>query len=113
MRRRLWYRARIGAWVPLCIALQAAAEQAPPTPAQPSCVQGRDLMTPAEVAEHREKMRSLQSDAERAAFRRANHEEMQKRAAARGTVLCDERGVGPPTGSGVPSPAHEALPPSK
>ncbi|HME71234.1 MAG TPA: hypothetical protein VKM54_15390 [Myxococcota bacterium] len=113
MGRGLWHRARIGAWVSLCIALQAAAEQAPPAPAPPSCLQGRDLMTPAEVAEHREKMRSLQSDAERAAFRRANHEEMKKRAAERGTVLCDERGVGPTTGSGVPSPANEAPPPSK
>ena len=113
MRRRFWYGARIGAWASLCIVLHAAAEQAPPTPAQPSCVQGRDLMTPAEVAEHREKMRSLQSDAERAAYRRANHEEMMKRAAARGTVLCDERGAGPTTGSGVPSPANEAPPPSK
>jgi hypothetical protein len=47
-------------------------------------------MTPAEIAEHREKMRSLPNDEERAAFRRANHEEMEKRAAARGTVLCDE-----------------------
>lgn len=113
MTRRFWYRARIGAWFPLCIALQAAAEQAPPTPAQPSCVQGRDLMTPAEVAEHRERMRSLQSDAERAAFRRANHEEMMKRAAARGSVLCDERGIGPTPSSGVPAPTNEAPPPSK
>lgn len=113
MRRRLFHRARIGVWVPLCLALPAAAEQTPPTPAQPACVHGRDLMTPAEVAEHRAKMGSLQSDAERAAFRRANHEEMKKRAAAKGSVLCDERMVGPTTGGGAPSPANEAPPPSK
>ena len=70
-------------------------------------------MTPAEVAEHREKMRSLQSDAERAAFRRANHDEMMKRAAERGTVLCDDGGVGPTIGSGVPSPTNDAPPPPK
>jgi hypothetical protein len=68
-------------------------------------------MTPAEIAEHREKMRSLQSDAERAAFRRANHEEMKKRAAERRTVLCDEQGIHP--GGNAPSPTNETPPPSK
>jgi len=101
---------RIGAWVSFCLALSAAAEQAP-TPETPSCVRGRDLMTPAEVMEHRAKMQSLQSDEERAAFRRANHEEMKKRAAARGTVLCDERMVGPTTDS--TAPAGKVPPPSK
>ena len=110
---RLFRRARIGGWVPLCLALQSAAQEAPPTPAQPSCVHGRDLMTPTEVAEHRAKMASLQSDAERVAFRRVNHEEMKKRAAAKGTVLCDERMVGPTTGGGAPSPAKETPSPSK
>ncbi|HBZ69785.1 MAG TPA: hypothetical protein DEP35_08660 [Deltaproteobacteria bacterium] len=111
MRRRLW-RAGIGI-VPLCLALQATADQAAPTPAPPSCVQERDLLTPAEVAEHRAKMASLQTDAERAAFRRENHEEMRRRAAARGTVLCDERSGGPKTGTASPSRASDNPPPSK
>jgi hypothetical protein len=91
-----------------CAASRAAAQQTPPAPPSPSCLQARDLMTPAEVAEHREKMRSLQSDAERADFRRANHEEMKRRAAARGATLCDEAGVAP--GSAVPSPAQQPPP---
>ena len=106
MRRGFCRRTCIGAWVPLCLALHASAEQAPPAPGQPACIQERELMTPAEVADHREKMRSLQSDGERAAFRRANHEEMAKRAAARGTVLCDERVVGPTPGEVAPSPTR-------
>jgi len=111
MRCCLGYGVRIGAWASLCLALQAAAEEAPPTPVQPSCVRERDLMTPAEVTQHRAMMGSLQSDAERAAFRRGNHEEMKKRAATKGTVLCDEQTVGPAAG-GAPSPAHETPPPS-
>lgn len=115
MRRCVGYGARIGACVPLCLALQAAAEQVAPPPAQPSCVRERDLMTPTEVAEHRAMMASMQSDAERAAFRRANHEEMKKRAATKGTVLCDDQAVGSTTGGtpSTPSPAHEAPAPSK
>lgn len=113
MRRRLFRRAGIGGWVPFCLALQAAAQEAPPPSAHPSCVQKRDLMTPTEVSEHRAKMASLQSDAERAAFRRANHEEMKKRAAAKGTVLCDERVVEPTTGGGAHTPAKEAPSPPK
>ena len=110
MGYRLGYGVPIAVCFLFCVVLRAAAQQAPPAPASPSCVQARDLMTPAEVAEHREKMRSLQSDTERAEFRRANHEEMKNRAAARGTTLCDEAGVAP--GSGVPSPPNEP-PPAK
>jgi len=110
MGRRLGCAIGMSASLSLCLALSAAAEQAP-TPEAPSCVRARDLMTPAEVTEHRQKMQSLQSDEERAAFRRANHEEMKKRAAARGTVLCDERMVGPSTESAAP--AGKVPPPSK
>jgi hypothetical protein len=102
------YGVSIGVCLLFSMVLRAAADQTPPAPPSPSCVQARDLMTPAEVAEHREKMRSLQSDAERAEFRRVNHEEMKKRAAARGTTLCDEGGVAP----GMPSTGHEP-PPAK
>ena len=110
MGDRIGYGVPIAVCFLLCVVLCATAQQTPSAPATPSCVQARDLMTPAEVAEHREKMRSLQSDAERADFRRANHEEMKKRAAARGTTLCDEGGVAP--GIAVPSPPNEP-PPAK
>ena len=52
-------------------------------------IYGYQLMTPAERAEYRERMRAAQSFEEREKIRAEHHEEMQKRAEARGITLPD------------------------
>jgi DNA primase len=50
-------------------------------------IYGYDLMTEQERAEHREQMRSMKTEQEREAYRIQHHEEMQRRAGARGVEL--------------------------
>jgi hypothetical protein len=50
-------------------------------------IYGSQLMTTSERSAYRKKMRSLKTSQEREAFRTQHHEEMQKRAAARGVTL--------------------------
>jgi hypothetical protein len=71
-------------------------------------VYGYQLMTEQERAEHRAKMRSFNTDAEREAYRRQHHEMMQQRARAQGVTLPDEpmprgqgRGMGKGQGMGM------------
>ncbi|QXP83904.1 hypothetical protein [Methylococcus sp. Mc7] len=59
-------------------------------------VRGRDLMSPEERAQHREKMRSLKTEEERKAFREEQHKKMQERAKEKGLTLPDQPGQGPP-----------------
>lgn len=74
-------------------------------------VYGWQLMTEQEREEHRNKMRTLQTEKEREAYRQEHHERMEKRAKERGVTLPSEpaprgtgpgpvRGTGPGTGSG-------------
>lgn len=75
-----------------------AAVAADPTPAKdsPAASQttGRDMMTPAERAEHRKKMRSAKSAEERQKLRSEHHEEMMERAHEQGkTVPCENTGT--------------------
>ncbi len=55
-------------------------------------IYGYQLMTPAERAEYRDRMRSAQSAEERQKIREEHHAEMQKRAEARGVTLPDMPG---------------------
>ncbi len=69
-----------------------AAKTAPAattTPAANQCgtMYGCQLMTDAERAEYRAKMRSLKTPEEREAFRQQHHKEMQARAKERGVTL--------------------------
>ena len=48
---------------------------------------GWQLMTPEERAEHRQTMRSLESEKDRAAYRLKHHETMRARAAEQGVTL--------------------------
>lgn len=59
---------------------------------------GRDLMTAEERAEHRERMRTATTDAERNAIRAEQHEQMKKRAEELGVSIPDEP---PPRGRGM------------
>ena len=64
---------------------------------------GYQLMTPEELAEHRQKTRSFESDEAREAYRREHHKAMQVRAAEQGVTLPDEplpRGQGYGRGQG-------------
>jgi hypothetical protein len=65
------------------VALPSSAE----TPAADKPVCGRDLMTPEELAAHREKMRSFATREERAAYRAEHHAKMVERAKQRGVEL--------------------------
>jgi hypothetical protein len=81
--------------------LPAAAEE--PATEKPVC--GRDLMTSEELTAHREKMRSLATREERAAYRAEHHAKMLERAKERGVELPAEgcprgRGMGGPGGAG-------------
>lgn len=51
---------------------------------------GSQLMTEQERIEHRTKMRSLQTDDERDAYRAEHHRRMQERATQMGVTLPDE-----------------------
>lgn len=66
-------------------------------------VYGWELMTPEERAEHREKMRSFQTEEEREAYRQEHHKLMQERAEEQGVTLpelppkkCKGKGLGTP-----------------
>ena len=74
-----------------------------PTTISEETVYGYQLMTEQERAEHRTKMRSFNTEAEREAYRRQHHEMMQERARAQGVTLPDEpmpRGQGRGMGKG-------------
>ena len=74
-----------------------------PTTISEETVYGYQLMTEQERAEHRTKMRSFNTEAEREAYRRQHHEMMQERARAQGVTLPDEpmpRGQGGGMGKG-------------
>ena len=79
-----------------------------PTTIADETVYGYQLMTEQERAEHRAKMRSFKTEAEREAYRRQHHEMMQERARAQGVTLPDEpmsrgqgRGMGKGRGMGM------------
>ncbi len=57
--------------------------------AQDRDIYGYQLMTPAERQEYRDRMRAAQSSEEREKIRAEHHQEMQKRAEARGMTLPD------------------------
>ena len=61
-------------------------------------VYGRELMTEQEMPEHRERMRSFESEAEREKYRTEHHKRMQERAREQGVELPDEPG---PRGKGM------------
>ncbi len=52
-------------------------------------IYGSELMTKEERAEHRAKMRSLKTEAEREAYRKEHHMKMQERAKKMGKTLPD------------------------
>jgi hypothetical protein len=78
----------------------ALAEQPaqPPAPALDKPVCGRDLMTPEELAAHREKLRGFETQEERAAYRAEHHAKMLARAKERGVELPPQ---GCPKGGGM------------
>ena len=63
------------------------AEERAAAPMEP--IYGYQLMTPAEQAEYRARMRTLATLQEREAFRAEHHKLMQERARARGVTLPD------------------------
>jgi hypothetical protein len=69
-------------------------------------VYGWELMTDAERAEYRERMRNLHTNAEREAFGLEHHKKIQERASKRGVELPEMpmergRGMGPGNGMGM------------
>jgi hypothetical protein len=65
--------------------------------AEEDIIYGRQLMTPEEIAQHRAKMRSFQTEQERATYRLEHHRKMQQRAEIQGFTLPEtpmERGSG-------------------
>jgi len=60
---------------------------------------GRELMTQQELQQHRETMRNLNTDAERAKYRQLHHERMMERARERGVEL--RNGMGQGSGKGM------------
>ncbi|GBO90568.1 MULTISPECIES: hypothetical protein [Marinobacter] len=60
---------------------------------------GRELMTQQELQQHRETMRNLNTDAERAQYRQLHHERMMERARERGVEL--RNGMGQGSGQGL------------
>jgi hypothetical protein len=64
-------------------------------------VYGWQLMSEQERAEHRNKMRSFQTEQQREAYRMEHHKRMQKRAQERGMTLPDQPG---PRGKGMGGP---------
>lgn len=69
-------------------------------------IYGSQLMTPAERDEYRARMRTLQTEEERNAFRLQHHEQMQERARLKGLKLPDQPpmqrlGPGPGPGGGA------------
>jgi hypothetical protein len=110
-RRRLLIAIPLLAGCALAPALGFAEDSdktAPASPPEPVC--GRELMTPEEAAEHREKAWSAKTPEERDAYRAQHHAEMMTRAKERGVTLnpagCPRGGM---MGRGGPPPA----PPSR
>jgi hypothetical protein len=73
-------------------------------------VYGSQLMTPEERAQHRERMRNAENEAEREKIRSEHHEQMRIRAEQQGVILPEEvpayapgRGKGPGPGGGMGS----------
>ena len=69
-------------------------------------IYGYQMMTPAERAEYRARMRSLNTVQERERYRLEHHREMQERARERGMTLPDQPmprggGMGPGPGGGM------------
>lgn len=62
---------------------------------------GRELMTQQELQQHRETMRNLNTDAERAKYRQLHHERMMERARERGVELRNGMGQGSGQGMGM------------
>jgi hypothetical protein len=92
----------------------AAGESPPPKQNEvqsQKVVRGRDLMSPEELAQHRQKMRSFKTEEERNAYRQEHHKAMQERAKEKGLVLPDQpkqnsnrgMGGGPQGGGGQPN----------
>ncbi|MGE0113976.1 MAG: hypothetical protein AB7T07_03700 [Steroidobacteraceae bacterium] len=77
--------------VPGIAVAQAPAAAPVQTPAKETqeLVYGRQLMTDAERAEYRAKMRTLKTQQEREAFRLEHHKKMQERAKEKGVTLPD------------------------
>jgi hypothetical protein len=92
MKRRTLIGGLAGAAAALALGM------AMPALAEDEVIYGRELMTEQERAEHRAKMRSLETEQEREAFRMEHHKLMQERAKARGVTLPDEPG---PRGKGM------------
>lgn len=101
---------------------QAATEKK--APAQKDIIFGHQLMTDAERAEYRAKMRALKTPEEREAFRAEHHKLMQERAKERGVTLPEMpphggMGQGHMSGPGMrgkkgpQQPGQSANPPSK
>ena len=55
--------------------------------AQDEVIYGRQLMTEQEITLHQAKMRSFQTEQERAAYRQEQHQRMQQRAKEMGVTL--------------------------
>ena len=73
-----------------------------PAQADDDATYGRELMTEQERNEHRQKMRTLQGE-DREAYRKEQHERMEKRAEEKGAKIPDEpgeRGKGMRQGAG-------------
>lgn len=66
-----------------------AADVAPPSKEQPALQQstGRQLMTPEEQNEHRNKMRNAASADERKAIRKEHHEKMKAKAREKNVAI--------------------------
>jgi hypothetical protein len=84
------------ALAPLAAWAEEPAKPEAPAAEKPVC--GRDLMTPEELAAHRQKMRSFQTQEERAAYRAEHHAKMMARAKERGVELPPQ---GCPKGAGM------------
>lgn len=69
-------------------------------------IYGYELMTPQERNEYHARMRALNTEQEREAFRLEHHEKMQERARAQGKSLPDTppAGRGPGMGPGMMGP---------
>jgi len=62
---------------------------------------GRELMTQTELQEHRNTMRNMNTDAERAQYRQQHHERMLQRARENGVELKNGMGQGSGKGMGM------------
>jgi hypothetical protein len=82
----------------LCLALGIAAPAAAQMQGDPmqERIYGYELMTPQERTEYQARMRALNTEQEREAFRQEHHRKMQERARAQGKTLPNAPpGMGP------------------